>query len=119
MKIVVPEFGVCHVNDAAVQPAKQVDSLLAVSCPPIFRRDDGVIEYLFTAIKSSPWRRRLVSRFRSSQVTTRSKRSYKKSLSQGLALLAGGLRSSKAAPVSATRAAMRSAAERGEARGAD
>ena len=54
MKIVVPEFGVCHVNDAAVQPAKQVDSLLAVSCPPIFRRDDGVIEYLFTAIKIQP-----------------------------------------------------------------
>lgn len=70
MQIVLPSLGIGHVDDPALQPAEQVDALLAVSRSRILQRDDGMLEDRIAALKSSPCWRRLISRFRASQVTT-------------------------------------------------
>ena len=43
----IASLSVGHVHDDAIQPAEQIDSLLAIGCTVIVPRNDRAIEYGF------------------------------------------------------------------------
>jgi len=43
----IASLSVGHVHDDAIQPAEQIDSLLAIGCTVIVPRNDRAVEYGF------------------------------------------------------------------------
>jgi hypothetical protein len=48
---ILPAFRVGHVDDAALEPAEQIDALLLVREAVVLLSDDGVIEHLIATLE--------------------------------------------------------------------